>query len=252
MRIIASDYDGTLNHGGIDDDKIRAISKWRSAGNIFAIVSGRSPNDLLRLYDEKKFGCDYLIADNGAVIMTSKGEIISRAECDSSLALPLIELILDCGCAWAYVQTDNDFRVYADPKNCEEDNEFTLSDMPDVRYFNQINTQLDDFNTAAKVTARIAERFQDVLNPLQNGTCIDIVRYDVNKAKGIYTLMDLVGAEYKDVIAVGDNINDRDMIAEFKSYAMENGVDSIKEIADYITPSVTELILKELNDCYRR
>jgi len=61
--------------------------------------------------------------------------------------------------------------------------------------------------------------------------------------------MKLAGAEYDDVIAVGDNINDRDMIAEFRSYAMENGVDFIKEIADYITPSVTELILKELDNC---
>ncbi len=246
MKIIASDYDGTLNHGGIDDEKIKAISDWRNAGNIFAIISGRSPKDLLRIYNEKRFDCDYLIADNGAVIMTTDGEIISQASCDSALAMSLIELIFNCGCEWAYVQTDSDFRVYSDPENCKNDNEFTLADMPEIKYFNQINTILDDFQSAAEVTSKIATQFKRALNPLQNGICIDIVRYDMNKAKGIYTLMDIVGAKYEDVIAVGDNINDRDMIAEFKSYAMENGVDSIKETADYITTGITELIKKEL------
>jgi len=246
MRIIATDYDGTLNHGGIDDDKIKAIEAWRNAGNIFAIISGRSPKDLLRIFDEKRFGCDYLIADNGAVIMTTNGTIISQASCDSALAVPLIELIFNCGCKWAYVQTDNDFRVYADPENCKNDREFTLADMPEVKYFNQINTILDDFQSAADVTSKIAAEFKGELNPLQNGICIDIVRSDMNKAKGIYALMDIVGAKYEDVIAVGDNINDRDMLAEFRSYAMESGVDSIKAIADFTTSGITELINKEL------
>ena len=37
MKIIGSDYDGTLNYGGIDENKISAIKKWRDAGNIFAL-----------------------------------------------------------------------------------------------------------------------------------------------------------------------------------------------------------------------
>ncbi len=247
MKIIASDYDGTLNHGGIDKAKLQAIERWRKADNIFAIVSGRSPKDLLRLYNENEFGCDYLIADNGAVILTTDGTTVVQSTCDGKLALPLVKTILNCGCEWAYVQTENDFRVYADADNCKHDNECTLADMPEVKYFNQINTMLDSFDAAAAVTSRIAEMFSGELNPLQNGNCIDIVRYDINKAKGIYSLMDLVGANYEDIIAVGDNINDYAMIAEFKSYAMANGVDSIKKVANHITTGITELIEKELN-----
>ena len=47
MKIIASDYDGTLNHGGIDDIKRNAISEWRKAGNLFGLVSGRGAPDLI-------------------------------------------------------------------------------------------------------------------------------------------------------------------------------------------------------------
>ena len=37
------------------------------------------------------------------------------------------------------------------------------------------------------------------------------------------------------------------MIKEFRSYAMDSGVDEIKELADYTTPGVAELIERELD-----
>ena len=58
--------------------------------------------------------------------------------------------------------------------------------------------------------------------------------------------MDLVGAKYDDIITVGDNVNDYDMIKEFRSYAMESGVQSIKDLATFVTPGVVELIDREL------
>ena len=67
----------------------------------------------------------------------------------------------------------------------------------------------------------------------------------VNKATGIYSLLKLVGAKYEDVIAVGDNLNDRDMIAEFHAYGMANGVDEIKQLADAIVYDITAVIRAE-------
>lgn len=246
MKIIASDYDGTLNHGGIDDVKLNAIKKWRAAGNVFALISGRGPDSVLELYREKKFGCDYLVANNGAVILETNGNRVSDVRCDGGIAVPLLKLLFECGCTWGYVQTDFPCRVFADKNDCIEDGHYTLENIPLIPYFNQINTQLPDYETAEKVTAIVRKKFGEVLNPLQNGVCIDIVRADMDKAKGIYLLMDILGAEYDDVIAVGDNINDRAMIEEFRSYAMENGVELIKELADCTTPGITELIEKEL------
>ena len=247
MKIIGSDYDGTLNHGGIDDIKRNAIKRWRDAGNIFALISGRGPDDVIRIYNEKQFGCDYLIANNGALILKPDGTVVSDIRCSGSVTVELLKLLFENGCPWGNIQTDFPCRVYADKKDCTDDGEYILSNMPSVEYFNQVSTILPDFETAEKVTELIRECFGDELNPLQNGICIDIVSSDVNKAKGLYLLMDILGAEYDDIIAVGDNINDRAMIEEFRSYAMENGVDEIKELADCIVSSVTELIETELS-----
>ncbi len=246
MKIIASDYDGTLNHGGIDDKKREALKKWRDAGNIFAIVSGRGPVDALAIKEKDKLELDFFIAANGSIIMNSRGERVCDVRCDGETAVPLLKLLFECGCPWGHVQTDSPFRVYAEKDDCKNSGEYTLENMPPISFFNQINTALPDYETAEKVTEIIKEKLGDLFNPLQNGTCIDIVRADMDKAKGIYLLLDILGAEYEDVIAVGDNINDKAMIEEFRSYAMENGVELIKELADYTVSSVTELIEKEL------
>ena len=248
MKIIGSDYDGTLNYGGIDQKKKDAIQRWRNAGNVFALVTGRGTVDVIDLYGKNQFVCDYLIANNGAVIMKPDGTVVSDIRCDGSLAVPLLKLLFENGCPWAHVQTDFPCRVYAKSEDCEKAGEYTLENCPEIPYFNQINTALPDFETAATVTDNVKNTFGKFLNPLQNGSCIDIVRADMNKAKGLYLLMDLLGAKRDDIIAVGDNINDRDMIAEFRSYAMANGVDSIKQLADYITLGITELIEKELSE----
>lgn len=246
MKIIASDYDGTLSYGGIDDKKREAIRKWRDAGNIFAIVSGRGPADALRIQEKDKLDIDYFVATNGSTILNSKGKRVSDIRCSGDTALPLIRTLFECGCPWGYVQTDFPCRIYADKSNCTEIGEYTIEDVPSIPYFNQISTELPDYETAEKVTSVVREKFGDLLNPMQNGVCIDIVRADMDKAKGIYLLLDILGADREDVISIGDNINDRAMITEFRSYAMDNGVELIKELADETVSSVTELIEKEL------
>lgn len=246
MKILGSDYDGTLNHGGIDTEKKNAISRWRKAGNIFALISGRCINDVLAIYKEKAFECDYIISNNGAVIMKPDGTKVSDVRCKGEIAKPLIECLLDCGCRWCNIETAFRFKVFDDEKDCNEKGDCILEKMPQIPYFNQINVSLQSVERAAEVTAIITEKFGNWLNPLQNGNCIDIVHKDIDKAKGLYILAELVGGKHEDIIAVGDNINDRQMIAEFRSYAMENGVEEIKALADYITKSVTDLIYKEL------
>ena len=245
MKIIASDYDGTFSYGGIDDVKREAVKRWRRAGNLFGIVSGRGAEDLVRLPAKNNFEFDFLLASNGAVILNTDGTVRADSRCDGSLAMPLLEFIMSIGCEWASVHTD--FRCIIDERDDERlEGEFTLGTLPEIRWFNQISTILPDDEGAARVTAAIKERFGEVLNPLQNGRCIDIVSADMNKAQGLYNFLELIGADYDDIITVGDNVNDIDMIAEFRSYAMENGVDEVKAVANCITSGIIEIIEKEL------
>lgn len=245
MKIIASDYDGTFNHGGVDETKRNAVKRWREAGNLFGIVSGRGADDLIEIPKRNNFEYDFLIASNGAVILNTDGTVAAESRCGGELALPLLEFIFSLGCTWASVHTN--FKCIIDLDDNERlEGEFTLETLPGIPWFNQISTILPDDESAERVTAAVKEKFGGQLNPLQNGRCIDIVSVDINKAKGLYKFLELIGAEYDDLITVGDNINDTHMIAEFRSYAMQNAVQSIKDIADSEIEGITELIEKEI------
>lgn len=95
MKILASDYDGTLNCGSIDDKKRVAISRWRSAGNLFGLISGRNLDDLVTQLVQERLECDFLVANNGAVIATADGTVLDKVRCEGNIALPLIKLLFE-------------------------------------------------------------------------------------------------------------------------------------------------------------
>lgn len=244
MKIIASDYDGTFNHNGIDKNKTDAVSLWRKNGNLFGIISGRGYPSLKDVVDRNPFEYDFLICNNGAVIYDDKETIIFEERCDGVYAEPLITDMFRWGCPMANIDKDIPVSVIKH-KDLVKSGEYTLETLPEIKYFNQISTYLDTADEASVVVKKIEEKYSEFLIPLQNGTCIDIVPKGVNKAQGIYSLLEIFGAAYDDVITVGDNINDTHMIAEFRSYAMENAVESIKALANCIVCDITEIFKKE-------
>ena len=254
MKIIGSDYAGTLNHNGIDDAKRQAIREWRQAGNVFTLVSGRHVNSVRDLHIEQSFDCDYFLGSNGAVILNNKNEVVHKDCCDPDMLVPLIEYLYELGCSVGLVHSVDFFDVFpSEESRAGLDRDYsgtwyTLKTIPPLPYYTQVSTWRPTEAEAAAVAAKVRERFGEYFNPMQNGLNIDIVRADVNKAKGLYRLMEMLGASYDDVITVGDNVNDYDMIKEFRSYAMDSGVQSIKDLADFTTPGVAELIRREMNN----
>ncbi len=246
MKIIASDYDGTLNHGGIDAEKRAAVSAWQNNGNLFVVVTGRDKCFCPEMKEKSGICMDYYLACNGAMILDRDFEILDEERCEKSVIVPLLQHLFDLGCPWGNVCADKQYRIYnKEDSECPAGAQM-LSDAKNISYFNQISTALPTFEESARVTASVKEKFGTFVNPLQNGTCIDIVPVGMDKAQGIYRLLKICGARYEDVITVGDNVNDIAMLKEFRSYAMENGVDAVKQIADKTTPSVTQLIYNEL------
>ncbi len=245
MKIIASDYDGTFNRNGITEYKKETLSRWRKAGNLFGIISGRGYPSLIECIESHPFEYDFLVCNNGGVIYNTDGKIMFEVRCDGAKARPFVEDLFLWGCPMAHIDKDIPIRIVNTTDPIDED-EIYLSDLPEIEYFNQISTYLDTVEAAAEIVEKIKDKYSNILTPLQNGNCIDIVPVGVNKAQGLYSLLEVIGGTYDDIIAVGDDINDTHMIAEFRSYAMEDGVDSIKALADYIVKDITEVMNKEI------
>lgn len=248
MKILGSDFDGTLNYGGIDQNKCDAIDTWRKAGHLFGLVSGRGPGFLRNLrHQYPTLHMDFLVAYNGAFIVDAEGKTLDTTVCDGVSALDLAADLLAWGCPFVFVNGAESYTVRRDGKPLRE-GECAFSDLPeDFPWFYQVSVQLETYAEAEAMTQKLKEVYGDHLNPLQNGICIDIVAPTVNKAEGLRRLAALYGQTDENIIAVGDNINDLDMLKAFRSYAMENGVEEVKRVSGQTVASVAELISLELN-----
>jgi len=245
MKIIGTDYDGTLNHGGFDEEKKSAIIRWRKAGNKIGIISGRGHfffEDVKRI---SGLDFDFFIAYNGGVILDESGKMLHSVECHNVPIFPFMEQLFDWGCPFVNLCSRDFYRVRPSAETLEA-GEFLIADVPALPFFYQVSVQLPTNAEAAVITDKVNAKYGDKLTALLNGTCVDIVPKGVNKAQGLNTLLGIYGASREDMIAVGDNVNDTDMIRAFRSYAMESGVESIKQLATYTTPGIAELIAREL------
>lgn len=245
MRIIASDYDGTFNAGGITRKKIKAVARWQKKGNFFGIVSGRDLTFLVETLQQDGVLCDFFLANNGAVIADGKGKILWEKTIPTELTLPILHALFRCGCPIGKVCDREFIDIIPDAAQLQKGQVF-LSDAPTFSVVHQISTFLPTLEETERVIASIREQFGEWVTPLQNGTCIDIVPAHMDKKVGIEMLLQLLDAQPQDVITVGDNVNDTAMIEGFYSYAVENAVDSIKRKATRITLGMTELIETEL------
>lgn len=247
MKILGSDLDGTLSHGGVGEAKCAAVHAWRAAGHKFGIISGRGGDyikEIRRIYPALEL--DFFAACNGGYITDAEGRVLHEVRCETVSVPQFVADLSAWGCKYIHVNGKKYFCVIAKmedkPSWVDEKNVVLIEDVPTMDYFYQISVQVPTVEGAAALVERIRESYGEWLNPLQNGTCIDIVPSGVNKAKGMYFVMDLFGGSYDDVIVVGDNVNDLDMIREFRSYAMANGVDIVKKTAHQVVESVIDLI----------
>ncbi len=86
-----------------------------------------------------------------------------------------------------------------------------------------------------KEVLELLQTFDDCLTWTDFGTSLDIVPKGCTKASGVIRLSESLGIELSEVMALGDNYNDIEMLTEVGlGVAVNNAVDDLKASADYI------------------
>lgn len=240
MYILATDYDGTLNRGGVSETDREAIRRFRQAGNRFGVVTGRDcyMYDTLT-HDEIEF--DFVIVMNGAVILDTNGEIVMAEHGNSSCVREITEIIGGYDNFLSYVceRTRHTFHnAYPDGN----DRYRPLSETADLPPFTMLNTWVKSDELAARAVAEINERFGEYVNALQNGNCIDIPPRGIDKGVGVARYADSVGVPHDNVWCAGDNMNDLAMLTRFHGCAVANARPEVKSAAEIVCDGIAELI----------
>lgn len=263
IKLVASDLDGTIidrnNH--IAKKNFEAIKKLHKKNINFAVCTGKSYSVSKKVC--KQFNAEYGIFGNGTQIINLKtGKELFRK------TLPKQDLLFISTLAKRYnfhihLYTDNeviteklefmDLRNFMLKEKSSDSLEFKIvkniinyieDNSPDV-FSLVISTEknsLIEFKTLLTINsnidcAYISKRgiYKDLIIN-KNYEYLNISPSGVNKNEAIKELCKKLNISSNDTLAIGDNVNDLEMIKEAGiGIAVNNSYDDLKEVATYVT-----------------
>lgn len=215
--LIATDYDGTLNRGGVIDAETRAaIDQWRASGRYFGVVTGRG----MDFYDtarEIELPFDYLIVCNGSLILSQKKEI-------------LFESLIPADTFAALAQAMAGFAdiVYYD----ESDGQ------PQHHYY----ATFPSAARALQVREALLPAFGERVSIFVNGPHINIGNRGTGKAEGVALILRQFALPADAAAVVGDDYKDLEMILAHRGWAVTSGKPEVVRRAPHTCESVGDLI----------
>ena len=234
MKIIASDYDGTLNcRGGISEEDKAAIARFRRAGHRFGVVTGRDMALAASILGGQGFCPDFLISCTGAVIQDADGRVLYKKRGEVG---PFLDEVFSYAVACGAEQI-----VFSDG---EEKHLLDLSlaplVIPPLKAFTQANIRFGDAEQAAAFTAYAVKNHNNRISAHRNGRDVDMPPPSTSKVTGIYEYAKRFDAP--EIYTVGDNVNDLSMIREFCGFAVENAVEQVKAAAAHQCHRIADMI----------
>ena len=262
IKLIFFDMDLTMlnNEGKVSDNSYAVLERAWAEGIKLVPVSGRSFDALLTGIDNFDY-FDYVACTNGTVIHDAKTqEMIKRYSLDNDLAVKYIDYF-DTYNKDNYVVVNgyylgkNEFTQFlADTKyRNNEEFEYLLKTyrekglreiLSDDRY--KVDKVIANFNNIL-LRGRLYDELHlmnkepEVVVTSSHITNIEIFAKNSGKDVAIREIARMYGIDMKDVMAIGDNDNDVEMLkAAGLSVAMGNATDSAKKVADFVTKTNDE------------
>ena len=251
IRLLAIDLDGTLVNDRLELDPrdVAAVKAATAAGVAVVLATGRMFKSSLRYAEPLGLNGPIINYQGAMVREIASGEVWYRCE----LTIPMQQRVLAFAeprdwHANAYV----DERVYTARPRPEADLYARIAMVPyEVvgplsKWVRQDSTKMVLVDMDPEdVPARIAELsawMGDVGRVTRSlDWFVEVVNPQVSKARALAMVADRLGVAQADVCAIGDNMNDEDMVSwAGLGVAMGNAPAALKTVAKYVTASIDE------------
>ena len=276
-KLITIDIDGTLlnSHGEITESNKKAIQKALEKNVDVVLASGRMPKSILPIANEINSN-KYLISGNGAIVYDiQKDEVVYSNYMQKNKVLEIIELC-EKNDVFYNIYTNNfvltkslNYNLlfyHNENKKKSEDKRIKINIIDDMyKYIKNY-----DGEDLLKITICDSDKmvFNSIINKMKtirdinvleighmsrkiikHGTddfeisyfYTEITNQNVNKWSAIEELIKILKITKNEVMAIGDNVNDREMIQNAGlGIATGNGSPAMKEIADEIVSTNDE------------
>lgn len=271
IKVIASDMDGTLlnSRHEISEENLQAIRKAQDLGTHFVIITGREFNSVNSYVKQFNLNCECILM-NGAEYRDKHGKVVKTISMDKDQVKDILDimdkenLVAEIFTNDGVFVTDKDnhkesiferFKIFSPYMSDEEVLDFieNRSEIMNVKTIENLDEFLNSeikvlkiitFNKDADFIAAAKEKLRKIDNLAVASTFSnDIELNNIRAQKGIILadVIEKMGIKRDEVVVIGDSFNDYSMFIEFEnSFAMENAIPEIKEIAKYITTSNDE------------
>jgi hypothetical protein len=240
MAIVFLDLDGTmLDSGKPAENIIDALQKLKNNGHTPIIASGRIPRLLYGM--DKQLGIDSYICANGNYI-NYQGHVVYEHYIPQETVERMIRIC-------AKLQIDITFEgvdfFTASSKHSELVDQFSHAfgiEIPIVdEHFFRTNEVLAFIVYDDRYVDHLRAEFPELIFNQSSRFGFDVNLKGDLKAEGIRWLIKYLDYPEDEVYAIGDGYNDISMIRAVKhGIAMGNAASEVKDVASYVTRSVTE------------
>lgn len=244
--LLAADFDQTICHwqdAMVDDEDKAALKRFREAGNIVAVVTGRTYNSSRSAFRETDFHeMDISFCLSGALCVSTEDEIIYDKRADGGRLDEIIRYFRDTGARYLAFDVggvSGRFDIDGDP---EFPPTVSADEAADFGGFTSLNAGYDSIETAKMRAAEIGRLFGDIVTPLQNERAIDMPPVGVNKAYAAGVCAEMYGIDKDNIYTAGDNYNDISMVGAYHGCAMESGPDELIAVAERKVHRIREVI----------
>jgi len=250
VKMIVTDLDGTLFNaeGIISDTNLETLRQLRDSGNISVIATGRSLYSSLKSLPPD-LPIDYLVCSTGACIYNWKNhQILKSYNLNSSEVKQVYGLLMKLKLDFIIQEAapENHKCHYVkhseENKDLENRNELykTFSKKLDVNHFFPKEScqfiVIFDGNESVNCYDYIKNNLKNLkvirtTSPLNHTSLwIEIYPSEVSKAKGIEFISTMHGIEINNIMTLGNDYNDRDMLLLTKNaFVVNNAPEDLKK-----------------------
>lgn len=257
FKAVMCDLDNTLlRHGSnLTEASIEMIDRLIENDILFIPTTGRYLGVIPEFFHEHK-GIEYIVSSNGAIVSKAKtSEILREVYIDKQTVYEMMEHAYDKA---GKIILDTDDGVFADKRLVEgfkrRNDDFYNHLIKHNKIIDDILVFLKDDNVKIKkidigfddlsYRDKLYDKFQSykgVSVVSSNEYNIEITSSDATKGKALDFVVDYLGIDHDEIIAIGDNDNDISMLKKAGvGIAMGNASNHVKSHSDFVTLSVDE------------
>ena len=244
-KAIFIDLDGTLLTDAltISPKTVEVLSRLSNSGILISIVTARSPAASLQFYDQLGITDNPIVCFNGALIQ-QENIILNELSIETD-TLPDITALLNSFEVNVSMYRHHDWFTEKIDSWIEQEIEITKSLITKIRFDELFSKNFrpnkilcigtpEKINAAAEAIHRSG--FMDLNIHKSKTNYLEIMNKQASKKQGIQKVLEMYRIHKDEIITIGDNFNDIDMLSFSKtSIAMGNAPNEVKKYATFVT-----------------